>query len=159
MIHHDQLIDLTKIGRGEFGEVLVGDIVDSDLPSVKHQQINREGEDAASVKKMQNGTDEIEAQKRVNLLVKSMSKIKDEAFFVEFRRQIDLYRAVDSLNVVKLLALCFEKEHHFMILENGQDLRAFLVENSDISVHQILNYCRQIVCAVEAIAKSKLTHR
>lgn len=152
MIQYDRLIDLTKIGRGEFGEVLVGAMLESDVPaiSVKTHQHHKE-----------NGTDvnEIQAQQRVNVLVKSLSKIKDETFFVEFRRQIDLYRAVDSLNVVKLLALSFEKDHHFMVLEQGRELKGFLVDHPDTSVHTLLNFSRQIASGLAAIAKSKLTHR
>lgn len=153
MISYDRLIDLTKLGRGEFGEVLVGAMLESDVPS------------AHSVKKSQhqleNGTDVngIEAQKRAQVLVKSLSKIKDEKFFVEFRRQIDLYRAVDSENVVKLFALCFEKDHHFMILEQSQELKAHLVDNRELSVQNLFKISRQIACGLDAIAKSKLTHR
>lgn len=150
MIRYDRLIDLTKIGRGEFGEVLVGAILESDVPalSVKNH------------KHQNGGTDEIQAQQRVHVLVKSLSKIKDESFFVEFRRQIDLYRAVDSQNVVKLFALCFEKDHHFMVLEHdGVELKAHLVEHPELSVQNLIKFSKQIACGLDAIAKSKLTHR
>lgn len=149
MIRYDRFIDLTKIGRGEFGEVLVGDMLESDVP-------------ALSVKNhlhVENGADEIHAQRRVHVLVKSLSKIKDESFLVEFRRQIDLYRAVDSQNVVKLFALCFEKDHHFMALEQARELKAHLVEHSEFSIQNLINFSRQIACGLDAIAKSKLTHR
>ena len=149
MIPYDRLIDLTKIGRGEFGEVLVGAVLESDVHvlSVKNHQHEN------------GGTDEIQAQQRVHVLVKSLSKIKDESFFVEFRRQIDLYRAVDSQNVVKLFALCFEKDHHFMVLEHSQELKAHLVEHPELSVQKLINLSKQIAYGLEAIAKSKLTHR
>lgn len=152
MISYDRLIDLTKLGRGEFGEVLVGAILESDVPahSVKSQH------------RLENETDvinEIEAQKRTQVLVKSLSKIKDEKFFIEFRRQIDLYRAVDSENVVKLFALCFEKDHHFMILEQGRELKAHLVDTPELSIQNLIKFSRQIACGMDAIAKSKLTHR
>lgn len=144
MIGYDRLLDLTKIGRGEFGEVLVGAMLESDV----------------SIRK-ENGTDvnEIQAQQRCNVLVKSLSKIKDESFFVEFRRQIDLYRAVDSPHVVKLLALCFEKDHHFMVLEASRDLRGFLTEHSDIAQQTLVKFSKHIANGLDAIAKSKLTHR
>jgi serine/threonine protein kinase len=148
MISYDRLIDLTKIGRGEFGEVLVGALSEFDVP-------------ASSLKKHQhqNDDDEIQPQQKVNVLVKSLSKIKDESFFVEFRRQIDLYRAVDSKNVVKLLALSFEKDHHFMVLEQSRDLKGYLVDHPDTSSQQLISFSRQIACGLDAIAKSKLTHR
>lgn len=150
MLRYDRFVDLTKIGRGEFGEVLVGSVLESDVPAHKNHQNH-----------LENGSDvnEIQAQKRVNILVKSLSKIKDESFFVEFRRQIDLYRAVDSLNVVKLVALCFEKDHHYMVLEHSQDLKGFLAEQPDVSFQTLFKLCRQIASGLDAIAKSKLTHR
>lgn len=153
MISYGRLIDLTKIGRGEFGEVLVGAVLDSDVPATSLKSHNHHKE---------NGTtdeNEIQPQQRVDVLVKSLSKIKDESFFVEFRRQIDLYRAVDSRNVVKLLALSFEKEHHFMVLEQSRELRGFLTDHPDTSVQQLISFSRQITCGLDAIAKSKLTHR
>lgn len=149
MICYDRFIDLTKIGRGEFGEVLVGAMLESDVP-------------ALSVKNhlhVENEADEIQAQRKVHVLLKSLSKIKDESFFVEFRRQIDLYRAVDSQNVVKLFALCFEKDHHFMALEHSQELKAHLVEHPELSTRNLINFSKQIACGLDAIAKSKLTHR
>lgn len=151
MIRYDRLIDLMKLGRGEFGEVLVGGVLDLDVPalSLKNHQNHVENGDV----------NEIEAQQRVPVLVKSLSKIKDESFFVEFRRQIDLLRAVDSKNVVKLYALCFEKDHHYMVLEHSQELRGHLIEHSDISTPKLFNFCVQIVSGLAAIAKSKLTHR
>lgn len=147
MIRYDHLLDLTKIGRGEFGEVLVGAMLESYVPASKsHQDQN-------------GGTDEIQAQQRAIVLVKSLSKIKDESFYVEFRRQIDLYRAVDSPNVVKLFALCFEKDHHFMVLENSSELKAHLVEHPEFTTQKLIKFSRQIACGLESIAKSKLTHR
>lgn len=147
MIGYDKLIDLKKIGRGEFGEVLVGTINETDLPAFKRSDVK------------ENGTDEIQKQENIKLLVKSMSKNKDESYFVEYRRQIDLYRAIDSQNVVKLLALCYEKDHHFMILEHSQELKAHLIENPQLSFEHLSKYCCDIARGLEAIAKSKLTHR
>jgi hypothetical protein len=148
MIAYDRLIDLTKIGRGEFGEVLVGAVLEPDVPAMSNNK--------------ENGTtdvNEIQSTQRVNVLVKSLSKIKDESFFIEFRRQIDLYRAVDSHHVVKLLALCFEKDHHFMVLEQARDLKGFLAEHPDLSTQKLIQFSKQIVEGLDAIAKSKLTHR
>lgn len=155
MIPYDRLNDLTKLGRGQFGEVLSGSIVETDLPkmSKKLQTVHENvGENDENEIQMQ--------QQRVNVLIKSMSRIKDESFFVEFRRQIDLYRAVDSLNVVKLLAISFEKDHHFMILEHHRDLKGFLLEQQqNMSLHQLIDISKQVAMGLDAIAKSKLTHR
>lgn len=153
MISYDRLIDLTKLGRGEFGEVLVGAILESDVPAHHSVKSQHRLENEADV------INEIEAQKRARVLVKSLSKIKDEKFFVEFRRQIDLFRAVDSENVVKLFALCFEKDHHSMILEQSQELKEHLVDNPKLSIQNLIKFSRQIACGLDAIAKSKLTHR
>lgn len=151
MVGYDRFIDLTKIGRGEFGEVLVGAMLESDVPThaVKGGLVE---ENEADV-------EEIQAQRRVHVLAKSLSKIKDEAFFIEFRRQIDLHRAVDSPHVVKMLALCFEKDHHFMVLEHAEELRGYLVGHPETSIETLLGFARQIASALDAITKSKLTHR
>jgi len=53
----------------------------------------------------------------------------------------------------------FEKDHHFMILEHGAELKAHLVEHPDIPIQKLIKFSRQIACGLEAIAKSKLTHR
>lgn len=152
MIPYDRLIDLLKIGRGEFGEVLVG-VLESDISASSHKIHQNHKENGT--------TDEnaIQPQQRLNVMVKSLSKIKDETFFVEFRRQIDLYRAVDSKNVVKLLALCFEKDHHFMVLEQSRELKGFLMENAETSTRQLISFSQQITSGMDAISKSKLTHR
>lgn len=155
MIRQDALIDSKKIGRGEFGEVLAACIAETDLPSACSFRNNVHQHEA-------NGTDvnEIHVQNRVNVLVKSMSsKLKDELHFVEFRRQIDMFRAVDCTNVAKLLALCFENDHHFMILEHGMELKSYLERSLEISKSKLLNFCFQISQGLDALAKSKLTHR
>lgn len=143
MIRHELLLDLTKIGRGEFGEVLAGKVLDTDIQS--HWREN------GSAKTSSANENEIQAQQQhVNVLVKSLSKIKDESFFIEFRRQIDLYRASDSAaNVVKLLALSFEKDHHFMILEHGRDMKSFLMENPNTSMRQLIKFCSHVVSGNE----------
>jgi serine/threonine protein kinase len=156
MIQYDKLNDLTKLGRGEFGEVLSGTIIDSNLPTslTKLQCVNGNG--------VKNNENEIQLQQQhVKVLIKSMSRIKDESYFVEFRRQIDLFRAVDSQHVVRLLAISFHKDHHFMILEHHDDLRGFLLkqQSSNISMHQLIEFSKQVVMGLDAISKSKLTHR
>ncbi|KAG5675919.1 hypothetical protein PVAND_005778 [Polypedilum vanderplanki] len=152
MIRYDQLIDLTKIGCGEFGEILIGSLNDADLPTLKINNIS------SSIK--ENGTDEIRMQQQIRVLVKSISKNKDDKLFSEFRRQIDLYRAIDSQNVVKIFGLCLEKDLYFMILEHyDRDLKSYLIENPETSLQQLLKYCRQIASGVNAIIKSNLTHR
>jgi serine/threonine protein kinase len=157
MIPYDRLNDLTKLGRGEFGEVLSASIADSDLPSSlkKLQHVNENGGG-----KMDENEIQLQ-QQRVKVLIKSMSRIKDDSYFVEFRRQIDLFRAVDSPNVVKLLAISFEKDHHFMILEHHRDFKGFLLEQqpSNITLHQLIAFSKQVVMGLDAISKSKLTHR
>ncbi|CRL01259.1 CLUMA_CG014489, isoform A [Clunio marinus] len=138
-------------GRGEFGEVLTGAMLESDVPSNSSKSSNRENK---------SDVNEIKPQHRLNILVKSLSNIKSEIFFVEFRRQVDLYRAVDSQHVIKLFALCFEKDRHFMILEHGQELKTFLTnEQAKLTPQMLLKFSRGISCAVDLIAKLKWTHR
>lgn len=156
MIPHERLNDLTKIGRGQFGEVLSGKLTDVDLP---HSTVKENGGGQQQNGKL-NDVNEIQAQQFINVLIKSMSRLKDDSHFVEFRRQIDLYRAVDSSYVVRLLALSFEKDHHFMILEHHRDLKGYLMEHRDkTSFHQLIQFSQHVVLGLDAIAKSKLTHR
>ena len=147
LIRYDQLIDLNKIGCGEFGEILTGSLNDADLPTLKINNIK------------ENGADEIRMQQQIKVLVKSISKNKDDKLFAEFRRQIDLYRQVDSHNVVKLFGLCLEKDLYYMILEHDRDLKSHLIESPETSLQQLLKNCRQIAAGVNFIAKSNLTHR
>lgn len=162
MIPYHCLNDLTKLGRGQFGEVLSGRASDVDLPQTS---INSNGssvkENGNAANGKSNDLNEIQAaQKMVDVLIKSMSRLKDESHYIEFRRQIDLYRAVDSQHVVRLLALSFEKDHHFMILEHHRDLKGYLMEQSDKApFHQLIQFSLHVARGLDAIAKSKLTHR
>lgn len=148
MIKREKLIDLIKLGRGEFGDILAGTILEQDLP--KHGVIG-------------NGKDvnEIQALEKMPILVKSLSKIKDESFYTEFRRQIDLFRAVDSIHVTKLIGLSYEHEHHLMVLEHAEvgDLKQFLLGTCEVSLSILLTFCLQITKGLAAMAKTKLTHR
>jgi len=141
--------------------VLSGRAIDVDLPhaSINSSSVKENGNGVAANGKS-NDLNEIQAQQFVNVLIKSMSKLKDESHFVEFRRQIDLFRAVDSLHVVRLLALSFEKDHHFMILEHHRDLKGFLMEQRDkATLQQLIQFSMHVARGLAAIAKSKLTHR
>lgn len=148
LIRFDQIIDLTKIGSGEFGEILTGSLNDADLPLKIH-----------NIK--ENGADEIRLQQQIKVLVKSISEKNksDQSLFGEFKRQVDLYHAIQSQNVVKLFGLCLEKDFNYMILEHDRDLKSFLIENPS-TPFQHLKFCRQIVCGLQFIAaKPNLTHR
>lgn len=147
MITHDRLTDLITIGSGQFGEVLVGTISDCDVPF--------------SIIK-ENTADEIQTPKRIQVLVKSMSSQVDESLFIEFQRQVDLHRMVDSDNVAKLVALSSDKatKSHFMVLEHHQDMKMFLEQQtSSITTKQLFSFCYQITKGLEAIFNNKLTHR
>jgi serine/threonine protein kinase len=162
MIPYHCLNDLTKLGRGQFGEVLSGKATDVDLPHalINSSGVKENGNGGVAANGKSNDLNEIQAQQFVNVLIKSMSKLKDESHFVEFRRQIDLYRAVDSSHVVRLLALSFEKDHHFMILEHHRDLKGYLMEQRDkATLQQLIQFSLHVARGLDAIAKSKLTHR
>lgn len=159
MIPYHCLNDLTKLGRGQFGEVLSGRATDVDLPHASISSSVKENGSANGNGKL-NDLNEIQAQQIVNVLIKSMSRLKDESHYVEFRRQIDMYRAVDSSHVVRLLALSFEKDHHFMVLEHHRELRGYLQEQRDkATLQQLIQFALHVARGLDAIAKSKLTHR
>lgn len=143
MISFDKIFETTKLGCGQFGEVLSGNVMDFDLPTFKNKT---------------NDEDDIQTQKKCTVLIKSLTKSSDEATFAEFRRQVDLFRKVNCQHVVKLLALSLETDYHHMVLENAQDLRSYL-GNSELNEKDLMRFCVQLATALESISSLKLTHR
>jgi serine/threonine protein kinase len=162
MIRYDQLLDLTKLGCGEFGEILTGSLNDADLPTLKVNAIiiKENGSVSGGGGGGGEADEEIRMQQQIKVLAKTISKNRDDKLFAEFRRQIDMHRAIESQNVAKLFGLCLERDLYYMILEHSdRDLKSHLIENPEASLQQLLKYCRQIASGVSAILKSNLTHR
>lgn len=125
-IPRSALLDLISIGKGEFGEVLIGKAKRSDLKTStnlnkdeNNQSIIAEAGIENEKKNSKDGLNEIKEDKEEYryVMVKSLTKIKDEHACSEFRRQIDLFRTVSSRGVSRLYGLCREKDPHYMVLE------------------------------------------
>lgn len=148
MLKYDRLIDISQLGRGHYGEVLNAFLMDCDIPEANFKEIQVKEE-----------MDEIVTQKKYKVLAKSLSaKHTEQSYVIEFQRQIELFRSINSNHVVKLLALSFDSDHHYLILEHGQDLRSFLsLTNHDAATITLL--CSHITRGLKHITKLNLTHR
>lgn len=93
------LSDLKLIGRGEFGDVMVGKMANMSIGKRNSQTSNGE-------------------EKEVTVLVKALTQTKDENSLSEFKREIDMFTKLSHENVTKLYGLCRETEPHYMILEH-----------------------------------------
>ncbi|XP_031627847.1 tyrosine-protein kinase-like otk [Contarinia nasturtii] len=191
------LFDLTQIGRGEFGTIHTAKVKFCDLKQHldketvatltvenerEHQKSNGTIENADEIKQVPEHTDDT-----VNYaLIKALNKVKDENVCIEFRRQLDLFRAVSHNNVVKLFGLCRDKNPHYLVLEHTDlgDLKEFLsarvdqlsdltskngivpkINNADkckiatIKLPQLLLIAQQIARGMDAIYRARYIHR
>lgn len=116
-------------------------------------------------------------------LIKALNKVKDENVCIEFRRQLDMFRAVSHRNVVKLFGLCRDKDPHYLVLEHTDigDLKEFLLSRKDqlteitskngivqnnsgdkttsIKLPQLLLFAQQIARGMDAIYRARYIHR
>ncbi|KAH8402049.1 hypothetical protein KR009_009485, partial [Drosophila setifemur] len=109
------------------------------------------------------------------VLVKALNKVKDEQACQEFRRQLDLLRAISHKGVVRLFGLCREKDPHYLVLENTDwgDLKQFLLATAGkvntatagtsspppLTTSQVLAVAYQIARGMDAIYRARFTHR
>eukprot|EP00099_Drosophila_melanogaster_P014907 NP_523705.2 off-track, isoform A [Drosophila melanogaster] len=109
------------------------------------------------------------------VLVKALNKVKDEQACQEFRRQLDLLRAISHKGVVRLFGLCREKDPHYMVLEytDWGDLKQFLLATAGkvntatagssspppLTTSQVLAVAYQIARGMDAIYRARFTHR
>jgi len=109
------------------------------------------------------------------VLVKALNKVKDEQACQEFRRQLDLLRAISHKGVARLYGLCREKDPHYMVLEytDWGDLKQFLLATAGkvntatagssspppLTTSQVLAVAYQIARGMDAIYRARFTHR
>ncbi|XP_055622002.1 tyrosine-protein kinase-like otk [Toxorhynchites rutilus septentrionalis] len=196
-VSRTSVIDMLQIGKCDFGDVYVGKIKENDCrTAVVKEEVLREPatgdevvhasaevalEDEKITKKPSNEElNEIKPENDYKLvMVKALTKVKDEHCCSEFRRQLDLFRTVSHKNVVKLFGLCRDKDPHYMLLEytDWGDLKQFLlatspntppngsVETTDaakpppLKVPQILALAHQIGRGMDAIYKARIIHK
>lgn len=94
-LSRSHLKDSKLIGRGEFGDVMVGKISKSVLSDKRNSSNDEE----------------------VFVMVKSLMQTKDENCLTEFKREIDIFTKLSHENITKLYGLCREIEPHYMFLE------------------------------------------
>lgn len=184
--------DMKQIGRGDFGTISVAKVKLRDLK----QFLNKDAVTTLTVtnecEKTKTSLDNINEIKDDSknddnsvryAMLKALNKVKDENVCVEFRRQLDMFRAVSHRNVVKLLGLCRDKDPHYLVLEHTDlgDLKEFLLSRADqldelnakngiiqknnidktasIKLPQLLSFAQQIARGMDAIYRARYIHR
>lgn len=136
--------DLTQIGRGDFGTIHTAKVKLCDLKQHLHKDVaatitvDNECDKNNSRVSIEN-VNEIKEDSPVDdtsvryALLKALNKVKDESVCIEFRRQLDMFRAVSHRNVAKLYGLCRDKDPHYLVLEHSDlgDLKEFLLARVD----------------------------
>ncbi|XP_052873435.1 tyrosine-protein kinase-like otk [Anopheles cruzii] len=206
------LAELLQIGKCDFGDVFIGKIRENDcrvppVPSRKDTtplepvtgdevggssqpaDIATENERTGGGGSRRPSNGELNAIRPENdykpVLVKALTKVKDEHCCQEFRRQLELFRTVAHRNVVQLFGLCREKDPHYLLLEytDWGDLKQFLMATSPsktstppngtvekvgangapkpppLNVPQILALAHQIGRGMDAIYKARIIHK
>lgn len=140
------LYDISQLGRGEFGAIFAAKVKFGDLKQHLHKDtataltIENEREQRKSngslenVNEIKEASETATADETVNYaLIKALNKVKDEHICIEFRRQLDMFRAISHRNVVRLFGLCRDKDPHYLVLEHTDlgDLKEFLLARVD----------------------------
>ncbi|XP_058827273.1 tyrosine-protein kinase-like otk [Topomyia yanbarensis] len=198
-VTRSSVIDMLQIGKCDFGDVFIGKIKENDCRTATvKEEASREpvtGDEVIHADKAAEISNEVEkitkkpSNEELNeiklendyklVMVKALTKVKDENCCSEFRRQLDLFRTVSHKNVVKLFGLCRDKDPHYMLLEytDWGDLKQFLLATSPsippngsveskgaakpppLNVPQILALAHQIGRGMDAIYKARIIHR
>ncbi|XP_062535485.1 tyrosine-protein kinase-like otk [Armigeres subalbatus] len=195
-VPRSSVIEMLQIGKCDFGDVFIGKIKENDCKTVKVETVKEPaaGDDVAHATKTEITTEDEKITKKPSneelneikpendykpVMVKALTKVKDEHCCSEFRRQLDLFRTVSHKNVVKLFGLCRDKDPHYMLLEytDWGDLKQFLLATSPsvppngsvesknankpppLNVPQILALAHQIGRGMDAIYKARIIHK
>lgn len=177
------LFDIIQIGRGDFGDVFTAKVKASDLKGTGQAnglQVTTENENGKfknslnDIHEIRQDSEDTDGTKYA--LVKALNKVKDESICVEFRRQIEMFRAVPHPNVVHLFGLCRDKDPHYLVLEHTDlgDLKQFLLASSvetpksadgkaerrtTLKIEQILSIAQQIARGMDAIYRARYIHK
>lgn len=131
-------------------------------------------DDIEEIKEEEQPQPQSESTADLLVMVKALNKVKDEQACQEFRRQLDLLRAISHKGVVRLLGLCREKDPHYMVLEytDWGDLKQFLLATAGkvntatatsspppLTTSQLLAVAYQIARGMDAIYRARFTHR
>ncbi|XP_033223240.1 tyrosine-protein kinase-like otk isoform X2 [Belonocnema kinseyi] len=121
---------------------------------------------------------QIDSEKEVVVMVKSLTNTKDENALQEFKRQLDLLHRLNHENIVKLIGLCREEEPDYMIIEHTDwgDLKQFLTASRkdhttaspdhdskprapQLSVTQIISLANQAARGLKHLADHRFVHK
>uniref|UniRef100_A0A182LT88 Tyrosine-protein kinase-like otk n=1 Tax=Anopheles culicifacies TaxID=139723 RepID=A0A182LT88_9DIPT len=197
------VVELLQIGKCDFGDVYIGKIRENDcrlappkesatqepiagdeVGASASTELTTENERKSPVSKRPSN-EELNAIRPENdykpVMVKALTKVKDEHCCAEFRRQLELFRTVSHRNVVQLFGLCRDKDPHYLLLEytDWGDLKQFLLATSPVTppngtvdnkkdagskppplnVPQILALAHQIGRGMDAIYKARIIHK
>lgn len=192
--------DLTQLGRGDFGTIHTAKVKLCDLKQHSNKNlvatltVSNECEKTQAKTSIEN-VNEIKQDPSNDensvryALIKALNKVKDENVCIEFRRQLDMFRAVSHHNVAKLYGLCRDKDPHYLVLEHSDlgDLKEFLLARADqceeltakngivhknnvnkaaksaaptkITLPQLLMFAQQIARGMDAIYRARYIHR
>ncbi|XP_050091800.1 tyrosine-protein kinase-like otk [Anopheles aquasalis] len=206
------IVEMLQIGKCDFGDVFIGKIRENDcrLPAPRkdagpQEPVTGDEVSAAPATEAGAGADELvtenERSRRPSngelnairpendykpVMVKALTKVKDEHCCQEFRRQLELFRTVAHRNVVQVFGLCRDKDPHYLLLEytDWGDLKQFLLATSPkttppngtvdktasgataqatkpppLNVPQILALAHQIGRGMDAIYKARIIHK
>ncbi|XP_049818560.1 tyrosine-protein kinase-like otk isoform X2 [Aethina tumida] len=147
-LSRSHLKELKLIGRGEFGDCMVGKISKSAIDN-RNSQATTPTED-----------------KELIVLVKCLTQTKDEDSLAEFKREIDMFTKLSHDNITKLYGLCREVEPHYMILEHTDwgDLKQFLVATKKgnspaLTPVQCVGIIHQLSRGMEHLSNARMIHR
>lgn len=191
-------VDINQIGRGDFGIIYTAKVKLSELKQylpkdiVTTLSVTNECEQRKSKTSLENINEikedsENDGDSARYALIKALNKVKDESVCIEFRRQLDMFRAVSHQNVVKLFGLCRDKDPHYLVFEHSDmgDLKEFLSARADqldeittkngiihknnidkaskvkfsIKLPQLLLFAQQIARGMDAIYRARYIHR
>lgn len=174
------LSELVLVGQGDFGDVFVGKIRARDVRTVtaaaadaayekskSKQSLNEINEitNSSTTAAAADATTGGDQQPAREVLVKALSRVKDEAIGIEFRRQIEMFRAVSHRNVCQLFGLVRDKDPHLLVLEHSDagDLKRFLLDGgaatSTLDTVQLLQWAWQIGRGMDAIYRARYIHK
>ncbi|XP_045463115.1 tyrosine-protein kinase-like otk [Harmonia axyridis] len=136
------------IGRGEFGDVMLGKMSKSQIPNQD---------------KRQSTTNSITEDKDVLVLIKAFSHTKDENCLTDFKKEIDIFSKLTHENVIQMIGLCRDSEPHYMLLEytDWGDLKQFLLatqkgSSPPLSPVQAAGVLHQIAKAMDYVSSHRI---
>uniref|UniRef100_A0AAR5QBM0 Tyrosine-protein kinase-like otk n=1 Tax=Dendroctonus ponderosae TaxID=77166 RepID=A0AAR5QBM0_DENPD len=152
------LKDLTLIGRGEFGDVMVAKVSESHL--FLGEKVAKRSSDGSTKEEDQPAT------KEVAVLVKILTQTKDENCLTEFKREIDMFSKLTHEHITKLFGLCREQEPHYLIMEHTEwgDLKKFLVATQSgspppLTTSQGVVIAYQLSRAMDHLSNHRMVHK